>query len=94
MEFREEPDEIQDLPGRAYGFPENEGSKSWCEMSKILLDVWHEVGYSELAYSKFLEVCKCGKVMQGGSVKLFGSEGITECVEMELLDERKQTEVI
>ena len=63
-------------------------------MSKVSLDVRHEGGYLELVYSKLLEVCKRGKVMQGASFELFGSEGINACADMESLDERKQTEVI
>jgi len=58
-------------------------------MSKVSLDVRHEGGYLELVYSKFLEVCERGKVMQGTSFELFGSEGIKGCADMELLDERK-----
>ena len=63
-------------------------------MSKALLDVRHEGGYLELVYSKFLEVCERRKVMQGTSFEVFGGEYIRACADMELLDERKQTEVI
>jgi hypothetical protein len=74
LEIREEPNEIQNLPARAAGTSESKESKSWCEVSKVPLNVWHKAGYLEIVYSKFLEVCECGKVMQGASIKPLGSD--------------------
>jgi len=45
LEVREEPDEMQDLVGRASGIPESEESKGLCKVSKVPLNVLHEVGY-------------------------------------------------
>ena len=94
MEVWEEPDEIQDLAGSAYGSHGSEELKSRREVSKVLLSVWHEARYYEVVYSKLLEVCKRRKVTQGLSVKLLGSEGIAECAGTESPDERKQAEVV
>ena len=94
LEVWEEPDEIQDLAGRASRTSESEESKGRCEVSKVSLNVRHEVGYYQLVYPKLLEVRKRGKVTQGPSVKFIGSEGIMECAVTELLDERKQAEAV
>ena len=94
MEVWEEPNEIQDLAGRAFRTSESEESKCRSEVSKVLSNVRHETWYYQVIYSKFLEVGKCGKVTQGPSVKPFGSEGSVECAVTEPLDERKQAEVV
>ena len=94
LEVWEEPDEIDDLAGRAYGFPESEESEGRCEVSKVPLNVWHEAGHLELVYPKLLEVCEGGKVTQGPPVELFGSEGTIECADTESLDKRKQVEIV
>jgi hypothetical protein len=90
LEVWEEPNEIQDLPGRTSGFFEGKESKSRCEVSKAPLDVRHKAGYFEVIYSKFLDVRECGKVTQGVTAKLFGRElveGIIIQADTESLDE-------
>ena len=74
MEIWKESNEIQDLLGRAIGFSESKELKSWCEVSKEPLNVWHEVGHLEIIYSKLPEVRECRKVTQGAFVKHFWSE--------------------
>ena len=78
MEIREEPNEIQDLPGRASGFLESEESKGRCKVSETFPKVRHEAGYLEVVYPELLEVRECGKAMEVISAKAFGSEFTAE----------------
>ena len=48
--------------GRALGLFEGKKLERWREVPKALPNVWHELGYLEIIYSKFLEVRECGKV--------------------------------
>ena len=70
----EEPDEIQDLSGRAAGFFEGKESKRWCEVSEAPLNLWHKSGYLQIVDSKILEIRKCGKVAHSTPAEPSGSE--------------------
>jgi len=97
LEVREEADEIQDLSTGAGWLSEGEESKRWREVPKALLDGWHETWYLEVVYSKFLEVCKCGKVTQRGSDEPIRSEPgmiTTLQADPEPFDERKQAKLV
>ena len=95
LETREESDEIQDLPGSAFGFHESEESNGWRQVPKPLLDVRHEAGYLQVVYSELLEVCERGKVVQIVSVKSITSKlSATTQADPESLDERKQPKAV
>jgi len=94
LEVWEEPDEVQDLPARPFGLLESEKTKGRCEMSETSLNVWHKIGYPEMIYPKFLEVCEGGKVSQGVVVESELVFGIKVEANAESLDERKQTELV
>jgi len=42
MEIWEEPDEIQDLSAKAFGFFQGKEPKCWYQVTKALMDVQHE----------------------------------------------------
>jgi hypothetical protein len=95
LETWEEPDEIQNLPARALGFPEGKESKSWCKVSEALSDVQHEAGYLEIIYPELLEVRECGEVTERAPIKAFGSKLVKRGqADAELLDEWKQTKLV
>ena len=95
MKIREEPNKIQDLPGRASRFLESKESKGRCKVSETLPKARHEAGYLEVVYSELLEVCECGKAMEVISAKPFGSKlAIKAQTDTESLDEWKQPEVV
>jgi hypothetical protein len=91
LETREEPNEVQDLPAGTSRTLESKESKSWCEVSEALMDVWHEVEDLEIIYPKLLEVreyknnaaCVCQAIQEW-----------TQQADMESLDEWKQTKLL
>ena len=97
LQIWEESNEIQDLPTRAGGRFKSEEPKRWREVSKALLNGWHEVGYSEEVYSEFLEIRKCREMTQCSPTELFGSKldstGVIQA-DPELFNERKKAEIV
>ena len=91
LEIWKEPDEVQDLPGSAYGVGEEEGLNSQRKVPEVLLDVWHKSGYVEIVYSERPDVPQRGKVTQGTSVKPVGGERGTGRLQVDtkFFDERK-----
>jgi hypothetical protein len=96
LEVREETNQKQDLPASTFGFHEGEESKSGCEVSKIMLYVWHEAVYLEIIYPKFPEVRECRKVTDGVSATPCRGEVRVGMLytNAEPLDQWKQPEVV
>ena len=95
LEVREETDEIQDLSGRALGLLEGKEPERWREMAKASSNVWHELGYLDIIYSEFLEVCECGKVAHRMPAKPSGGEFIVfPQADPKSLDEWKQAKLV
>ena len=89
LKVREESNKVQDLPTRTFRLLESEETKGRCKVSEALLNVWHKVRYSEVIYSKLLEVCERGKVAQGVIVKSELVSGIGVEAKAESFDKRK-----
>jgi hypothetical protein len=69
------PNEAQNLFASSFGCRQCKELKSRGEVSKVLVDVWHEGGQFEGIYSELLEVRECGKIPQGISAKPFRGKG-------------------
>ena len=44
LKMREESDKIQALSGRCPGFTKSKVLKGWSKATKVLPDIWHEIG--------------------------------------------------
>jgi len=98
LEVREESDEVQDLSARAPGISEGEESKGRREASEAPSNPRHETGHLEIIYSKFPEVCECGKAVEGAPAEPPGSDSyripILPLTNPEAFDKWKQAKLV
>ena len=97
LEVREESDEVQYLSGRAIWFFEGKEFERRREVPEALFNDWHKSGHFEVVYPKFLQIRKCGKVVQGTLAEPLGSEPSrirNPHADPESFDEWKQTKLV